>query len=186
MLIVFFAVSWKTVGRVGYVEYSEELIDADKYIVLVDLDKDNDDSSAYAIYPHSKENYIRLISINIDFVADSGVEGILYLGFMSDVDTTTGTLNIVKQWNIDNIITADLATNQYYSNHINWDIPLDCTEEAVLGETITDTTSLINGATFYEINATAFTNIEDGDLVLFIDHVANSITMSIGIQYTTE
>jgi len=145
---------------------------ADYYLLLVDLDDENER------YPHVGVDgtHIEVVSLNTSINANATFAGDLSFGFLSSVSDSNSVLHTFDHISYDAFGAS--ATRLYGDYFFH---PIDCRKEETMGFQTT-VHGFRSGIT---LPTTSVVSLEtgNGDVVLYIDADAGSVSISGTIQY---
>ena len=165
------------ISKGSYVHFKTLDVTTNQFFKIIDL-------SDTTNYPHEFANVVNLEFIQVQVDAESLSEFEVCLGYMSDVDGSSGTFNCFKSWQETKAVGTSFSESLYWQHP---GLTIDSTH--ILTKDITISSSLSSAATplstlYPAGDAVGFGN---GDLVIAIIMSAGSVNLTVeGLYYTEQ
>lgn len=165
------------ISKGSYVHFKATNVTTNQFFKIIDL-------SDTVNYPHEFDNVINLEFFQTQVDAEALSEFEICLGYMSDVDGSSGTFNCFKSWQ------ETKAVGTSFSESLYWQHPgLTIDSSHILTKDITVSGSLSSAATPKSTLYPAgdITGFGNGDIVIAVIVVSGSVNVTVeGLYYTEE
>lgn len=167
-----------------FVELAVDGIAADTGYQVIDL-------SDTTNFPHGRTDRLIVKAIQFDgTISDTGGgEFVVYVGVVTECDSTDGSMTALRKWDVKPIGGAHTYHEQQWPfAGVDCKVVSGALQFFAGNSTVADNAAWKNDAGIQNINGTAAGNPGVGDLVAYVDEVVNGSTLRlrIGVAYDTE